>query len=213
MAIEITGGVYSAPQWLMVNGGLSLSFWTGDILSGLLTAMSSPGYSGGGINVYGFPKIGNNAVDSMIECGTYNYFAGWMRVGRGYNPATGASLGSFIFAQWSSNGVVWSDVQASTIPNAPALIGVCKMANAKFCLAWNPDADRNKLVLAVGNNGLTFFNSYTVRSGLGTTPVFAGDYKGGGPQYPSIIERSDGKLLIAYSVFKENMAVSVVTVP
>ncbi len=214
MAIEMTGGIFSSPQWThSPGGGLSLSYWSGSDLSNLLVAMSSPGYIGGGDNVYDFPKITNNGQDFLIECGVYKYLGGWLRVGRGIDPNTSAPLASFIYTQWSAYGVVWSSQQVSTIANAPARISTLKLANGKYCMSWNPDVDRNKLVLATGTDGIRFGSSYTVRSGLGVTPVFPGAYKGGGPQYPTMIERSDGKLLIAYSVWKENIAVSVVTVP
>jgi hypothetical protein len=213
MAIEMTGGVFSAPKWITGSGGLSLSFWSGAVLSGLLTGMSSPGYNGGGINTRGYPKIANGEPDLIIEGKVFKYADGWVRIGRGYNPLSGVSLSSFIYTQWSPNGVIWSREQVSAIANAPALIDGIKMANAKYCLAWNPDVDRNKLVLAVGTNGLNYGSSYSVRSGTGTTPTFPGAYKGGGPQYPSIVERDDGKLLIAYSIWKEKIAVSIVTVP
>jgi hypothetical protein len=217
MAIEVTGGVFSAPQWIIGSGatgpgGPTLSSWTGDTLSDLLTAMSSPGYAGGGIN-NGFPKIAEGSPDFLIECGVYKYADGYIRIGRGYDPIGAVSLSSFVYVQWSPDGVVYSTEQVTTIPNAPALIAFIKMVNAKLCFAWNVDADRNKLVLAVGTTGLRFPNSYTVRSGTGTTPTFPGQYKGGGPQYPNIIERDDGKLLIAYSIWKEKIAVSIVTVP
>src|ERR1041384_4144113 len=122
---------------------------------------------------------------------------GWIRIGRGYSFIGHTALSSFLYTQWSPDGLMWAAENVTTIPNAPSQVATIKMSNGKYVFLWNPDSDRNKLTMAVATNGRTYSSSYTVRSGLGVTPTYAGAYKGGGPAYPSVIERADGKLLVA----------------
>ncbi len=211
-AAEITGGTPGAAKWL-VGSGLGLSSWTGSDKDMLIGVMSSPGFSTPAINLFRYPKIAEGYPDMMIESTNYKYAYGWIRVGRGYNPITGVSLSSFLYTQWSRDGVVWSSEQVTSIAHSPSLISSIKMNNGKYVLMWNPDVDRNKLVMAVGTDGLAFGTGYEVRSGTGTTPTYSGAYKGGGAAYPSILELSNGHLLVAYSIKKETVAVTEVTVP
>ena len=134
--------------------------------------------------------------------------------------AVGSSGHAQTLLLWSSRswdgGTSWSDPTPTDIANAPSAADLHRASNGKFVLCWNPENIsgniREKLALMIFNNLGQAVAAYKVIDGLGTTPVYAGSFKAGGPAYPGM--RIDGsEVHIGFSLFKENIRFITAVIP
>lgn len=115
-------------------------------------------------------------------------------------------------------GKSWSDIgRAPGFINGNAKIWGQKTSDGKYATVYNPSDFRWPLALSVSDDGLEYTNLLLVHGEI--TPMrYGGNYKSYGPQYVrGILEGNgtppDSNLWVTYSVNKEDIWVSNVSVP
>ena len=110
-------------------------------------------------------------------------------------------------------GETWSDLVRTNFPNSYSRAFAGRLDDGRFYLVgnnFNYLLDRRALLIALSDDGRTFTRQYTLVDG-NTTRRINGRHKEDGYHYPNCI--CDGnKLLVAYSVNKEDIEVGVVDV-
>ncbi len=214
LAQEILNGSLGTPVWVTGSGGMGYNFASPSLKSVILTELTKPGSlnrgSPNGVSPKG--QIG------LIESFTAKLPYGWIKVGRGTNdsalgPFSQDLSANFIYVQRSSNGIDFGKPEVTNIPNSPSGVASIVTSTGKRLIFWNPTANRIDLVYAISNDGLNYPVAYIVRNGLGSTPVYTGIFKGGGPAYPSAVQLSNSDILVAYSVYKEQIWTTRFTLP
>ena len=109
------------------------------------------------------------------------------------------------------HGRTWSEVMRSNFPDSMSRVYAGRLADGRFYLVGNSTRqymDRNFLALSLSDDGAKFNTMYR----LIREPArqrFPGHLKCHGYQYPSCIQDGN-RLLIAYSVNKEDMEIGIV---
>ena len=119
----------------------------------------------------------------------------------------------------NDNGKSWPE-NASRAPgfvNSNAKIWGQKTSDGNFATVYNPSEYRWPLAISTSKNGLDYTNLLLVNGEI--TPMrYGGNYKSYGPQYVRGIEEgngkpTDGKLWVTYSMNKEDIWISSISVP
>lgn len=117
-----------------------------------------------------------------------------------------------MYLSWSRDaGQTWSDPSLTDIPNAPSSMQMLRLSTGQIAMIGNQASGRAELFLSLfDSSGQATVHS--VRSGVSSTPVYAGTYKGGGAAYPDMVQVGN-YLYISYSLQKENIGFSRVLIP
>jgi hypothetical protein len=113
-------------------------------------------------------------------------------------------------------GATWTSPTPTDLPNTPSAGYLVRLADRRIALLANAQnisgQVREKLSLMLFEPNGKAIAAYVVRDGLGTTPVYAGTFKSGGPAYPGAVQVG-GDLHIGYSVWKERVDFTVAEIP
>ena len=117
-------------------------------------------------------------------------------------------------AQSSSNGFEWSAPYETQIPDSPSRTSVNRLNDGSTCVVGNNKSGRVGLFIALSDDGLTYSsdNVYNVDYS-NTAPVYAGENKAAGAQYPYAIHLKNNRILVAYSISKEDIKISIFDKP
>lgn len=128
----------------------------------------------------------------------------------------------FLWQQRSTNsGVNWSTNELQTaIPNTPSESVGRRLSTGQYVIVGNPQMYvqgvsiwRDPLFMAISEPGTTTITNVTaIRQGLTGTPTYAGNFKGGGAQYPDC-QQVGNYLYVSYSMQKESIGFSRVLIP
>lgn len=120
----------------------------------------------------------------------------------------------FKVAQTSNYGHGWGSLYVTDIPDSPSKT-IHFRFNQEVCLVGNNgNAVRDSLYLGISIDGLNYSSDNLYNIDKDTAgQQFSGFGKGGGPQYPSAIKLSNGKIACVYSVRKEIIRVSIFDKP
>ena len=113
----------------------------------------------------------------------------------------------------ADNGETWSDPVPTDFPDAVSKLRSYVLSDGRLTLVSNPSPDdlkRRLLSIAVSAGpGAPFSTMRKLCFNPDIRPRYDGMHKVPGYDYPSVLER-DGKLLIAYSVCKEDIELAAV---
>ena len=154
------------------------------------------------------PLPSANAVFHHGESSWYQTDAGLIVV---FWRDEGASL--HLYVSYSADGGdTWTAPMISDFPDSMSRIYAGRLADGRFFLVGNSYPkllDRTHLMISISTDGLKFDRMYTLLDDP-TAQRLAGFLKNDGYQYPCVLV--DGpKLLIAYSINKEDMECGVVS--
>lgn len=120
---------------------------------------------------------------------------------------------------WTStsidDGATWSSPTPSDVPNYPSSAKIGMLSGGRVAVFGNPQdavTVRGTLAMYLFDTARNAVGAYSIRSGLGDTPVYSGTYKSGGPAYPGFAQVGN-QLIVGYSVWKERIDVTRFTVP
>jgi hypothetical protein len=108
-------------------------------------------------------------------------------------------------------GETWSELLRTNFPNTYSRAFAGRLPDGRFYLAGNNYdrfLDRRSLLVALSDDGATFDRQYLLVSG-DTTRAVEGRHKEDGYHYPHCVEADGGKLLVVYSVNKEDIEVGI----
>ena len=112
---------------------------------------------------------------------------------------------------WSDDeGETWSDLLRTNFPNTYSRAFAGRLPDGRFYIAGNNYdrfLDRRSLLVALSDDGATFDRQYLLVSGA-TTRRIEGRHKEDGYHYPNCVA-DDGRLLVTYSVNKEDIEVGI----
>ncbi len=139
-----------------------------------------------------------------------------------YHLPNGNVVGLWKYALTSistNEGKTWqyNPTRAPGFVNANAKIWGQKTSDGKYATVYNPSEFRWPLVVSISNDGLNYNNLLLVNGEI-SSMRYGGAYKSYGPQYVRGIQEMDGKpkdgnMWVTYSMNKEDMWVSKITVP
>jgi predicted neuraminidase len=110
----------------------------------------------------------------------------------------GTRLGRILTAESHDEGMTWSPVTATALPNPGAGLDGAVLADGRWVLVYNDNADdRKSLVVSLSDNeGRTW--KWTRHLEHETTAAY-GKY-----HYPAVIQSRDGKIHVVYSHFSQD---------
>jgi len=129
-----------------------------------------------------------------------------------YMRDEGASERLFISIS-EDGGENWTEPMISDMPDSMSRIYVGKLNDGRYFLVGNTASnlmDRSKLILSLSDDGATFDKMYILVDDE-TGQTHEGHLKANGYQYPNCLVDGD-KLMIAYSVNKEDMECGILDV-
>ncbi|MCK5328091.1 MAG: exo-alpha-sialidase [Candidatus Latescibacteria bacterium] len=131
--------------------------------------------------------------------------------GRIYMWQRDGSLSCKLGISWSDDeGDTWSEMYRTDFPNTYSRAFAGRLTDGRYFLVGNNYTnflDRNSLLVALSDDGLTFDRQYTLRTGR-TTRRIEGRHKEDGYHYPNCLVDGD-KLLVIHSVNKEDIEVCI----
>jgi hypothetical protein len=121
---------------------------------------------------------------------------------------------------WSSRsydgGVTWTHPTPTDVPNQPSTPCVLRLTDGRFAVLGNAQdyatGIRRRLSMMLFDADGVGRAAYTVRSGVGSVPKYAGTAKNGGPSYHGAVQSGD-YVHAAYSVWKEWIGHTSVLIP
>lgn len=118
------------------------------------------------------------------------------------------------YAQSSNDSFNWSDPYLIEIPDSPSRTSLTRLNNGETCVIGNNNTGRVGLFVALSESGLDYSanNVYNIDFN-NSAPVYSGHNKAAGCQYPFAIQLSNGRILAAYSIAKEDIKISVFDKP
>ncbi|MCK5732653.1 MAG: exo-alpha-sialidase, partial [Candidatus Latescibacteria bacterium] len=131
--------------------------------------------------------------------------------GRIYMWQRDGSLSCKLGISWSDDeGDTWSEMYRTDFPNTYSRAFAGRLTDGRYFIVGNNYTnflDRNSLLVALSDDGLTFDRQYTLRTGR-TTRRIEGRHKEDGYHYPNCLVDGD-KLLVIHSVNKEDIEVCI----
>lgn len=117
-------------------------------------------------------------------------------------------------AQTSDYGFDWGEPYETQIPDSPSRTSITRLSDGSTFVVGNNKSGREGLFVAFSNDGLTYKNDNTYNVDYSNVnPVYAGENKTAGCQYPYSIQLSSGRIMVAYGVKKEEIKISVFDAP
>jgi hypothetical protein len=145
------------------------------------------------------------AEPSIVQLPTGGYLKLW----RALSGFTNIKIG-----QVSDNGVVWGETFATEIPDSPSSTVTLNVDNKILVIGNNEGSTRTPLFLAISQDGLTYNSENIYNVDTENNPAQYPDaFKNIGVQYPAAIRMSNNKILVAYSVNKEDIRIAIFELP
>ncbi len=148
-------------------------------------------------------KNGQNWQTTAIENDTFGLIQPTiLRYSKTKLQLLSRSRQNVVVQNWSfDNGKTWGQPTVTTLANPNSGIDGVTLKNGLQALVYNPlkrgkewSNGRNKLVIAVSKNGITWTDVYTLE-----------DEKTGEFSYPAIIQSADGLVHITYTLNRKNI--------
>ena len=153
----------------------------------------------------------------LINPTTYRLPDGrWLRLYRNVARRTAHGMhDTRVYARCSWDGSTWSEPVRTPIPTSPMFHDGQWLSNGLLAYIGNPcRPQRDPLMIAFSRDGLNFpaHAAFAVRRDVPTKPRITGHGKGGGAQQASFAEVA-GRLIVAYSIAKEDVVVTTLDLP
>lgn len=145
---------------------------------------------------------------SIVKMPNNQYLKMWRYVGGSLNK----------FAQTSDYGNYFNSPYETNIPDSPSVTEIYRLNNNEICIVGNNKGtsgiSRSPLYFAISTDGFNYESNdiYNVDSET-SGPNFPGLNKNTGVAYPDIIQMSNNKIIVVYSVNKEDIKVSIFDKP
>ncbi len=146
-----------------------------------------------------------------------NFYRIWRVLG-GYTG--GVTITNLAVNRSSDAGATWTEPIPTTVPNEPSETAVLRLSTGQFAFIGNArkytgcaTLERDPLFLGItGPNSVAITNVWAIRQNMGCFPIWPGNSKQGGAQYPGAIQVGN-YIYTGYSVHKEWLGFSRVLIP
>jgi hypothetical protein len=110
------------------------------------------------------------------------------------------------------SGATFGLFRKTNVPNGPSPTAFLRLADGRFAIAGNVTAARTELYLAMLNSEYQVQSIGYIKTGVSTTPTYAGTFKGNGCAYPHMVQRGN-YLYVSWSEQKESIYFGRVLIP
>lgn len=163
------------------------------------------------------PRIWTEPNTFSADGSTTNLYRIWRMAGETGSAITNLN---YVWQQQSTNsGTSWtSDPVMTAIPNNPSEVAGIRLSTGQFAILGNPvrydagSVNRDPLFLAISDQTGNITNVSGLVQGISGTPVYASGSKGGGAQYPGLMQFGN-YIYSAYSLRKEDIGFSRTLIP
>lgn len=135
----------------------------------------------------------------------------WLKLWR---PCFGAISTDRKRAQTSVYGYIWSESYETQIPDSPSRSEIITLYNNVVMVVGNNQTGRRYLFTSFSSNGYNYAaNNVYIIDEETAGPTYPNPGKGTGVQYPYPLQMDNGKVIVAYSVNKEDIRVATFNIP